>query len=114
MDINMTDSRDKLDKDANSMDEGSSNANLAHMAMKDNLVSLNRGGSDMKLGGGATSSSRNGDLDRQIGMLKSCECIKEAEVRDLCNMARDILLNESNIQNISSPITVSIIFLQVF
>lgn len=105
MDINMTDSRDKLDKDANSLGEGSpissprssSTANLAHMAMKDNLVSLNRGGSDMKMGGGATSSSRNGDLDRQIGMLKSCECIKEAEVRDLCNMARDILLNESNI-----------------
>ena len=81
------------------------------MAMKDNLVSLNRGGSEFKMGAGATSSSKNGDLDRQISLLKSCECIKEAEVRDLCNMARDILLNESNIQNISSPITVSNIYL---
>ena len=60
----MMDSRDKFDKDANSLGEGSSNANLAHMAMKDNLVSLNRGGSDFKMGGGSTSASRNGDLDR--------------------------------------------------
>lgn len=67
---------------------------------------MNRGGSDFKMGGGGLGS-RNSDLDRQIGLLKSCECIKESEVRDLCNMARDILLNESNIQNISSPITVS-------
>lgn len=42
-------------------------------------------------------ASKYGDLDRQIGLLKSCECIKESEVRDLCNMARDILLEESNI-----------------
>ena len=54
---------------------------------------------------------RNHDLDRQIGLLKSCECIKESEVRDLCNLARDILLDESNIQQISSPITVSNIFI---
>jgi serine/threonine-protein phosphatase 4 catalytic subunit len=44
-------------------------------------------------------SSRTGDLDRQIALLKNCECIRESEVRDLCNMARDILLEESNIQN---------------
>ena len=43
------------------------------------------------------SGSKNSDLDRQISLLKSCECIKESEVRDLCNMARDILLEESNI-----------------
>ena len=39
-------------------------------------------------------------------MLRNCECIKESEVRDLCNHARDILLEESNIQNIYSPITI--------
>lgn len=79
------------------------------MAMKDNLVSLNRGGSssDMKyIGERGLGGSRNQDLDRQIALLKSCECIKEAEVRDLCNLAREILLDESNIQNISSPITI--------
>lgn len=49
----------------------------------------------------------NSELDRQIEQLKRCECIKESEVRDLCNKAREILLEESNIQNIYSPITVS-------
>ena len=67
--------------------------------MKDNLITMNRG---------SGFTNKNGDLDRQINLLKTCECIKESEVRDLCNMARDILLEESNIQNISSPITVSI------
>jgi len=47
------------------------------------------------------------DLDRHIEQLKRCECIKESEVRELCNKARDILMEESNIQNIYSPITVS-------
>ena len=45
------------------------------------------------------------DLDRQIAQLKRCEFIKESEVRDLCNAAKDILIEESNIQNIYSPIT---------
>ena len=43
------------------------------------------------------SPSKHSDLDRQIGLLKSCEIIRESEVRELCNMARDILLQESNI-----------------
>lgn len=47
------------------------------------------------------------ELDRQIEQLKRCEIIKESEVRELCNKARDILMEESNIQNIYSPITVS-------
>ena len=51
------------------------------------------------------------ELDRQIDQLKRCECIKESEVRELCNKARDILIEESNIQYIYSPITVSYIFL---
>ena len=46
------------------------------------------------------------DLDRQIDQLKKCECIKESEVRELCNKAREILMEEANIQNIYSPITV--------
>lgn len=60
----MNDSRYKLDKDANSLGGGSSTANLNHMAMKDNLVSMNRGGSDFKMGGSGNGASRNGDLDR--------------------------------------------------
>lgn len=65
---------------------------------RDNMITMNRG---------SGFANKNSDLDRQIALLKTCECIKESEVRDLCNTARDILLEESNIQNISSPITVS-------
>ena len=46
------------------------------------------------------------DLDRQIEQLKKCEYIKESEVKALCAKARDILIEESNVQRISSPITV--------
>ena len=46
------------------------------------------------------------DLDRQIAQLKKCEFIKESEVRELCNAAKDILIEESNIHNIYSPITI--------
>ena len=74
-----------------------------HQFLGNDLVSMKRSAP------GGHINSKYSDLDRQIGLLKSCECIKESEVRDLCNMARDILLDESNIQNISSPITVSTI-----
>ena len=47
------------------------------------------------------------DLDRQIEQLRRCEYIKESEVRDLCNLAKEILIEEPNIQQIYSPITVS-------
>lgn len=45
-------------------------------------------------------------IDRQIEQLKRCEFIKESEVRDLCNLAKDILIEESNIQTIYTPITI--------
>ena len=70
-----------------SLGAGSSAVNIKN----DNLVGFSRGS------GGGLNSSKNQDLDRQIALLKTCECIKESEVRDLCNMARDILLEESNI-----------------
>ena len=53
------------------------------------------------------------DLDRQIEQLRRCEYIKESEVRDLCNLAKEILIEEPNIQQIYSPITVSNSFFQV-
>lgn len=50
------------------------------------------------------------DLDRQIEQLKKCEIIKEAEVKALCAKAREILIEESNVQRVDSPVTVSKIF----
>ena len=47
------------------------------------------------------------DLDRQIEQLRRCEVIKEAEVKALCSKAREILVEESNVQRVDSPVTVS-------
>ncbi|CAN8016498.1 unnamed protein product, partial [Ixodes persulcatus] len=46
------------------------------------------------------------DLDRQIEQLRRCEIIKESEVKSLCAKAREILVEESNVQRVDSPVTV--------
>jgi len=51
----------------------------------------------------------NSDLDRQIEQLKRCEIIQEHEVKTLCAKAREILIEESNVQRVDSPVTVSIV-----
>ena len=55
--------------------------------------------------------SDSSDLDRQIEQLKKCEIIKESEVKALCAKAREILVEESNVQRVDSPVTVSSSFL---
>ena len=49
------------------------------------------------------------NLFRQIEQLRRCEVIKESEVKSLCAKAREILVEESNVQRVDSPVTVSII-----
>jgi len=46
------------------------------------------------------------DLDRQIEQLKRGEIIKEHEVKSLCNKAREILVDESNVQKVVAPVTI--------
>jgi serine/threonine-protein phosphatase 4 catalytic subunit len=48
----------------------------------------------------------NSDLDRQIEQLKRCEYLKESEVKALCARAREILVDESNVQRVDAPVTV--------
>ena len=48
------------------------------------------------------------DLDQWIEQLKKCEYIKESEVKTLCQRAKEILIEESNVQNVESPVTVSV------
>lgn len=48
----------------------------------------------------------NQELDAWIEKLKNCETIKESEVKALTNRAREILIEESNVQRISSPVTI--------
>ncbi|KAI9184466.1 phosphoprotein phosphatase PP4 catalytic subunit [Blastocladiella emersonii ATCC 22665] len=46
------------------------------------------------------------DLDRQIEQLRNCELIKESEVRELCAKAREILIEEANVQRVDAPVTI--------
>lgn len=55
----------------------------------------------------STMSLDSSDLDRQIAQLKSCQHLKESEVKALCAKAREILVDESNVQRVDAPVTVS-------
>ncbi|KAJ3341348.1 Serine/threonine-protein phosphatase 4 catalytic subunit [Gonapodya sp. JEL0774] len=46
------------------------------------------------------------DLDRLISQLSSCQLIKESEVRSLCEKAREILIEEGNVQRVDAPVTI--------
>lgn len=50
------------------------------------------------------------DLDEQIERLKRCEYLKESEVKALCDKAREILIDESNVQRVDAPVTVRLFF----
>lgn len=51
-------------------------------------------------------ASHISDLDRQIETLRKCQTIKEKEVKLLCEKAKEILLEESNVQNVDAPVTI--------
>ena len=53
------------------------------------------------------TTAKMSDLDRQIEQLRRCEVIKESEVKSLCSKAREILVEESNVQRVDSPVTVT-------
>lgn len=51
-------------------------------------------------------------LDSQIERLSKCELIKESEVKALCAKAKEILVQEENVQSVSAPVTVRAPFLK--
>jgi len=53
-----------------------------------------------------SSASYTSSLDAQIERLKRCEYLKETEVKALCMRAREILVDESNVQRVYAPVTV--------
>ena len=53
-----------------------------------------------------TNMAAASDLDRQIEELRNCRYIKEAEVKALCAKAREILVEESNVQRVDAPVTI--------
>eukprot|EP00397_Hematodinium_sp_SG-2012_P009800 GEMP01009895.1.p1 GENE.GEMP01009895.1~~GEMP01009895.1.p1 ORF type:complete len:325 (+),score=40.97 GEMP01009895.1:25-975(+) len=46
------------------------------------------------------------DLDRQIEQLRRCEHLREDEVNVLCRKAREVLVEESNVQKVDAPVTI--------
>jgi serine/threonine-protein phosphatase 4 catalytic subunit len=46
------------------------------------------------------------DLDKQIEQLRRCEYIKESEVKELCEKAKEILIEEANVQRVEAPVTI--------
>jgi len=46
------------------------------------------------------------DLDAQIEQLMECKPLSEAEVKALCEKAREVLIDESNVQPVKCPVTV--------
>lgn len=47
-----------------------------------------------------------GDVDKWIEIVKDCKYLPENELKKLCDMVCDILLEETNIQPVSTPVTV--------
>jgi hypothetical protein len=44
---------------------------------------------------------------RQIAQLRECKPLSEAQVRQLCLKAKEIIIEESNVQHVDSPVTVA-------
>ena len=57
----------------------------------------------------------NGELDKQIELLKNCEYIKDINyVKQLCEKPKEILSQQENIIYLNAPITVSNFYHNIF
>lgn len=46
------------------------------------------------------------DLDASIATLKQCKYLPEQDIKQLCDLVKSLLLEESNIQPVNSPVTI--------
>lgn len=46
------------------------------------------------------------NIDRQIEQLIECKYLPENEVKQLCIKARELLMEENNIQRVDAPVSV--------
>ncbi len=46
------------------------------------------------------------DLDKAIAQLRACRPIPEAQVRELCYKARELLIEEGNVVGVDAPVTI--------
>ncbi|KAL3571350.1 hypothetical protein D5086_025254 [Populus alba] len=54
----------------------------------------------------SVATNTHGNLDEQISQLMQCKPLSEQEVRALCEKAKEILMDESNVQPVKSPVTI--------
>lgn len=52
------------------------------------------------------SKGNDNDLDKQIEQLQKCNYINEGQVKNLCQNAMEILMEESNVQRVDPPVIV--------
>jgi hypothetical protein len=50
--------------------------------------------------------SNEKDLDAQIKTLYECKPLSEEAVKQLCEKAKEILINESNVSSVKPPVTI--------
>lgn len=55
---------------------------------------------------GADASSANLDVDSCIQQLTECKSLTESQVRQLTNLAKDVLADEKNVQPVRCPVTI--------
>ena len=53
-----------------------------------------------------THNSRHAALPTASPFVQRCEHLKESEVKALCAKAREILVDESNVQRVDAPVTI--------
>ncbi|KAK7337370.1 hypothetical protein VNO77_17938 [Canavalia gladiata] len=58
------------------------------------------------MGANSMLSESSLDLDDQISQLMQCKPLSEQQVRVLCEKAKEILMDESNVQPVKSPVTI--------
>ncbi|XP_034223989.1 serine/threonine-protein phosphatase PP2A-4 catalytic subunit isoform X2 [Prunus dulcis] len=58
------------------------------------------------MGVNSVSSDTSSDLNEQIEQLMQCKPLSEPQVRGLCEKAKEILMGESNVQPVKSPVTI--------
>lgn len=46
------------------------------------------------------------DVDKWIEIAKRCKYLPEDDLRELCNIVCDLLLEEPNVQPVQTPVTV--------
>jgi serine/threonine-protein phosphatase 6 catalytic subunit len=46
------------------------------------------------------------DIDRWLAKIRKCQHLTESELKSLCDIVREILMEESNVQPVAAPVTV--------